>query len=297
MNKICSYDDVIYNSVYQTQGTFFGRLSRLDPHKLTRDLLNEIKAIKQAEILEGYVSLSGKKLLEVGSGLGVNHVVWTKKYAIDGYGIEPDADGFESSFEISRALLRLNNLDRDRIVAAAGEFIPFKDNTFDIVYSTNVLEHVQNPAKVLNEGLRVLKKKGVLQVIYPNYMSYFDGHYAVFHPPLLFETFFPLYIAHVWRREPDFAKTLRTELNVLWTKKQLRYLKKKYKFEVISLGEDVFKERMAHLNFESWAGLTKIMKILKFTDRLKINSLLSGLVSFLMGWNPIILTLRKTSDT
>jgi hypothetical protein len=53
---------------------------------------------------------------------------------------------------------------------------------------------------------------------------------------------------------------------------------------------------MDKLNFGSWAGLTKIMKILKIADRLKVNKVLSVFFLFLRGWNPIILTLRKTGD-
>jgi SAM-dependent methyltransferase len=296
MNKICIYNDEIYNSVYHTQGSFFSNLSKVDPHKLTSDLLNETKAFNQADCLARYVKLNNKRVLEIGSGIGVNHIVWTKKYCIEGYGIEPDADGFESSYKISRALADLNDLDKERIIDATGEEIPFEKNIFDIVYSTNVLEHVQNPGKVFDEAFRVLKNGGTMQIVYPNYWSYFDGHYALFHPPIYFKSFFPWYVKNVWRRDPAFSKTLRTELNVSWTKRQLRRLERKYDFDVISYGEDIFKERMDKLNFGSWAGLTKIMKILKIADRLKVNKVLSVFFLFLRGWNPIILTLRKTGD-
>lgn len=36
--------------------------------------------------------------------------------------------------------------------------LPYKDNTFDIVLSTEVLEHLENPKKALQEILRVSKK-------------------------------------------------------------------------------------------------------------------------------------------
>ncbi len=41
-----------------------------------------------------------------------------------------------------------------------GKTIPFEDNTFDSIFSTEVLEHVFNPNEILKEWNRVLKKDG-----------------------------------------------------------------------------------------------------------------------------------------
>ena len=49
------------------------------------------------------------------------------------------------------------------------EILPFEDNTFDLVYSAFVLEHLENPEKVILEAIRVTKKGGVLGFIAPNY--------------------------------------------------------------------------------------------------------------------------------
>ncbi len=45
--------------------------------------------------------------------------------------------------------------------------IPTKNNTFDIILLTEVLEHLQNPIKVLKECKRVLKKDGKLIITMP----------------------------------------------------------------------------------------------------------------------------------
>ncbi len=47
-------------------------------------------------------------------------------------------------------------------VVAAGEGIPFSENTFDIVFCTQVLGYVSDPSKVINEMHRVLLPGGVL---------------------------------------------------------------------------------------------------------------------------------------
>lgn len=295
-NQYCNIMKSILQRTYETQGLYFHDISRIDAYKIAEDLINPNKALKQADLLEKYVQLQGKKLLEIGSGLGVNHIVWINKYCIDCYGIEPDAPGFESSYKISKELIKFNGLNPEKIIDAVGERIPFDNDSFDIVYSTNVLEHVQNPGKVIDEALRVLKPGGTMQIVYPNYHSYFDGHYAVFHPPLIFKGFFPWYVKHIWRRDPEFAKTLRTELNVSWTKQQLKYLKTKYQIKVLSLGEDIFLDRMQTLDFETWGGLTKVQKTLNLINNIGLIGIAAKVILSLRGWNPIILTLRKLPD-
>ena len=261
--------------------------------KIALDPLNPTKAENQADILEKFCSLRGKKVLEIGSGLGVNHIVWTRKYGIDGYGVEPSEVGFDSSFAISRRLITLNGLDASRIVSAFGEELPFPGSSFDIVYSTNVLEHTQRPEAVVREAFRVLRPGGVMQLVYPNYHSYFDGHYAVFHPPVFSRGFFPWYVKTIFRRDPGFARTLRTELNVPWTKRVLTNLRELGEFELLSLGVDTFLARMSTQNFQAWAGLTKVAAVLGIVNRLGLSKVAARGIVLAKGFTPIILTLQK----
>jgi ubiquinone/menaquinone biosynthesis C-methylase UbiE len=48
------------------------------------------------------------------------------------------------------------------------EKLPYPDNTFDEVYSKNLLEHLRNPGFALEEMYRVLKKGGKLTIITDN---------------------------------------------------------------------------------------------------------------------------------
>ena len=220
-----------------SQGLFFNRLTKIDAVKITGDLLDPLKAECQAEVLENFTTLKNKKLLEIGSGLGINLAVWIKKYCIDGYGVEPSGNGFDNSFGISRDLFSVNNINTDRITSAYGEELPFPENCFDIVYSSNVLEHTSVPEKVIREGMRVLKPGGTLQFVFPNYHSFFDGHYAVFHPPVVTHLFFPFYVKYITKRDNTFAKTLITQLNVWWTLNALKKLKVEYPHVILSMGE------------------------------------------------------------
>ena len=49
------------------------------------------------------------------------------------------------------------------------EKLPFKDESFDLVYSAYVFEHLENPVNVLSEAKRVLNNDGNLVIICPNY--------------------------------------------------------------------------------------------------------------------------------
>ena len=50
---------------------------------------------------------------------------------------------------------------------ASGDDIPFKDNSFDTILTTSVLEHVKEPQKMFNEMYRVLKKGSYLILTTP----------------------------------------------------------------------------------------------------------------------------------
>jgi SAM-dependent methyltransferase len=59
-----------------------------------------------------------------------------------------------------------------------GSTLPFPDNFFDVVMSTQVLEHVPNPSEVLNEMARVCKLGGSVVIsipfVYPEHEEPFD---------------------------------------------------------------------------------------------------------------------------
>ena len=61
-------------------------------------------------------------------------------------------------------------LDEGRVASATG--IPFEDNRFDVVFSDNVLEHLEEPLQVFREVVRVLKPGGVFLFKTPNKYHY-----------------------------------------------------------------------------------------------------------------------------
>ncbi len=55
--------------------------------------------------------------------------------------------------------------------------LPFKENTFDLVISNHVIEHVKYQEKHLSEIKRVLKKEGICYLATPNRLFPWETHY------------------------------------------------------------------------------------------------------------------------
>ena len=70
------------------------------------------------------------------------------------------------------------NYDSTDVLGVAEE-LPFKDESFDAVFSLNVLEHVKDPFRCAREISRVLKKGGELYCVVPFLSPYHDypDHY------------------------------------------------------------------------------------------------------------------------
>lgn len=57
-----------------------------------------------------------------------------------------------------------------------GYQMPFRDETFDVVLSNAVVEHVKNLERVFEEVHRVTKKEGISYHVWHNYFSFSGGH-------------------------------------------------------------------------------------------------------------------------
>jgi 2-polyprenyl-3-methyl-5-hydroxy-6-metoxy-1,4-benzoquinol methylase len=107
-------------------------------------------------------NISGKKLLDAGCGTG-----WFSKFSCDRGANVTSMDLGEKL--LSKVALKCNS---ERVVGSILE-IPFDDNTFDIIISSEVIEHVPDPYKAMQELFRVLKPGGTLVLTTPNKIWYF----------------------------------------------------------------------------------------------------------------------------
>jgi ubiquinone/menaquinone biosynthesis C-methylase UbiE len=279
----------------QTEAHYRGSLERVFPKtvdfsKLARELLSEQKASEELTRLSQTIDagLSGKKILEIGSGYGMVLVTARKKFNADMYGLEP-GEQFQGAFSVCQDLLTEQGLSPDVVKKGVGEKIPFEDNVFDIVYSSNVLEHVQDPPKVLAEAVRVLKPGGVMVCVVPNYGSWWEGHYGFFFPPhsprIVLKS-----IAVLLGRDPSFIDTLQ-----LVTMGKLRQWLKPLgdHIEVKDVGQDLWEKRVRTLDIAEWSFMAKIKRVVRIINRLRLTDLVIMLGRALHWETPFVLVVVK----
>jgi ubiquinone/menaquinone biosynthesis C-methylase UbiE len=101
------------------------------------------------------------KFLDVGCGAGYSlmRASLDLNCEVEGIDADPGAHG------VGRFLKEL--VKSPEIKQGFAENLPYENESFDVVYSSHVLEHVNNEAKSLTEMKRVLKKDGVLIIGMP----------------------------------------------------------------------------------------------------------------------------------
>ena len=101
--------------------------------------------------------------LEIGPGPGYLGLEWLKKTSQTQLTV---LEISQTMIDISRQNAQEYHLDADRItyVHHTAQMLPFKDNTFDSVFSAGSLHEWENPLEVFNEIHRVLKPSGKLFV-------------------------------------------------------------------------------------------------------------------------------------
>jgi ubiquinone/menaquinone biosynthesis C-methylase UbiE len=104
--------------------------------------------------LVGFDRYRGKRVLEVGCGLGTDLLQFAR-----GGAIVTGIDLSSTSIELVKRRFALYGLSVDARTADA-EQLPFDENSFDLVYSFGVLHHTPNTQKAIDEVYRVLKPGG-----------------------------------------------------------------------------------------------------------------------------------------
>lgn len=85
-----------------------------------------------------------------------------------------------------------------------------KDNTFNFVYSSHVLEHTPNPISVLNDQLRITKPGGIVYVAMPNKKNTYDRTRKVTSSNILINKFENNVFDHTIEEALDVVKNTDT---------------------------------------------------------------------------------------
>ena len=108
------------------------------------------------------ISQGNSRVLEVGCGKG-GYLVSLASAGNESYGIDPLS---KVSLSFAKEMAKEQDVDI-HLLCAAGENIPFQDESFDVVLLISTLQHVVNQKEVLLEIRRVLKPGGRLLVSVP----------------------------------------------------------------------------------------------------------------------------------
>jgi len=101
------------------------------------------------------------RILEVGAGTGRDSIKLSEKGAHITL-----LDYANNALYNVRKLLN-NSCVPINLICGDGTFLPFKDESFDVVFHQGLLEHFNDPNPLFRENVRVLKKGGLLLIDVP----------------------------------------------------------------------------------------------------------------------------------
>ena len=118
-------------------------------------LLRAENAVRIPWIIREVEALPAKlpKILDIGCGGGLlTNALAAKGFDVTGIDLSP------TSLEIAR---KFDNSKSVKYMHANAYKLPFSDEMFDVVCAMDILEHVDDPAKLIAEASRVLKPNGL----------------------------------------------------------------------------------------------------------------------------------------
>lgn len=121
--------------------------------------------------------------LEIGCGVGFQSslIASMSKRIVATDLFDPNSFTHTVGMNKAKELLRSTGTVNIDLVSCCAEKLPFKDENFDFVFSSSVLEHVKDKSMVISEMKRVTKKGGYIIAIVPNFLL---SVYAFVHLPL-----------------------------------------------------------------------------------------------------------------
>jgi len=116
-----------------------------------------IKAKKIEAVLQDYLKkkIDGLSILDIGTGVGEIALHFSDRNAVFAVDTEDQLSYISKASNIT-------------FVITDSEHLPFADNSFDVIISNHVVEHMQSAKYHLNEVKRCLKSQGVCYFSTPN---------------------------------------------------------------------------------------------------------------------------------
>jgi 2-polyprenyl-3-methyl-5-hydroxy-6-metoxy-1,4-benzoquinol methylase len=123
---------------------------------------------RRLDMVRRFVPLEGARILDIGCGIGT-YVRRFREFSDEVYGVDVEEE------RVAEASQTLPNIS-----VAPGEALPFPDDFFDLVFSNEVIEHVQDDRRTIEEAVRVTRPGGTIVIFAPNRLYPFETHGAYF---------------------------------------------------------------------------------------------------------------------
>jgi SAM-dependent methyltransferase len=123
---------------------------------------------RRLKMVERLIHLQGKTILEFGCGNGIYASQFQRRYA-----------AHVEAFDIETQRVAEAQVETPHALVAVGEALPYRANSFDLVFSNEVIEHVRDDQVAASEMVRVTKPGGHVLLFCPNRWYPFEthGHY------------------------------------------------------------------------------------------------------------------------
>jgi ubiquinone/menaquinone biosynthesis C-methylase UbiE len=126
------------------------------PHKKNSELV--WKSYADLFVLDRFITNLplNAKILDFGCGDGRN-IIHLLKLGFKVTGIDISKNALECSKELAE---KMNLSERMNLIHGDIHSTIISNESFDLIYSTQVLDHIEEPQLVINEAFRILQKKG-----------------------------------------------------------------------------------------------------------------------------------------
>ncbi len=126
---------------------------------------------RRLALIERYVKLENSRALDLGCGVGEYVRAFERKGA-KSIGLDIDLVRLREACKRSGIAHR----EHPQFLAGAGETLPFKNESLDVVVLNEVIEHVDNDQATLSEVSRTLRDNGHCVIFAPNKLYPFETH-------------------------------------------------------------------------------------------------------------------------
>jgi len=227
--------------------------------KLSKKIDSKVNLLKEF----GKNINNSSTILDFGCGNGKSVKVW-RDIGVQAFGCDIK---FNCEDEITKELLNSNQLKK---IQLSPYHLPFQDNTFDVVYSDQVFEHVQNYKEVISELYRVTKPNGVCLHIFPSRYMFIEPHVYVPLATIIRNYYWLLFWAKCGIKNEyqlDLSSKEIAIKNLYYLKNNTKYYSKKKLIELFTTSFNIKFCEKEMLKYGRGGKFKFLLKIIPFLDK------------------------------